>query len=98
LQDCNRENQGVHSLSAIWRRNRISCPNRERLGSFLLGVLDEGEFNYIKFHIEEIGCQYCQSSLNDLKNERVPEQSAATKNRRSRYFESSVGRRRKADD
>ena len=33
-----RRDAGVHSLGEIWRRHRLSCPSREQLGSFLLGV------------------------------------------------------------
>ncbi len=36
-----RRDAGVHSLGEIWRRHRISCPTREQMGSFLLGVLDD---------------------------------------------------------
>ena len=93
-----RENNGVHSLGSIWRRNRISCPTRERLGSFLLGALDDAESQYIQFHVEEVGCQYCKSSLIDLQAEHVPDQQETSAKRRKRYFESSVGRRRKKED
>ena len=33
-----RRDSGVHTLGDIWRRNRLSCPSREELGSFLLGA------------------------------------------------------------
>ena len=33
-----RRDAGVHSLGEIWRRHRLSCPSREQLGSYLLGV------------------------------------------------------------
>ncbi len=86
-----RENQGVHSLAAIWRRNRISCPDRERLGGYLLGVLKTAECEYIKFHLEEIGCQYCQSSVKDLIAEQTPDQQPTKETRRKRYFEAASG-------
>ena len=35
-----RRDAGVHSLGEIWRRNRLTCPSREQLGSYLLSVLD----------------------------------------------------------
>src|SRR5262245_47673020 len=62
-----RRDAGVHSLGEIWRRHRLSCPTREQIGSYLLGVLSDGESDYIKFHIESIGCRYCAASINDLK-------------------------------
>ena len=62
-----RRDAGVHSLGEIWRRHRLSCVDRETLGSFLLGVLDEEQTDYIRFHLEEVGCRLCQANLDDLR-------------------------------
>src|SRR5262245_29967303 len=43
--------RGDHSLGAVWRRERLSCPTREQLGSYLLQVLDDGQQEYIEFHL-----------------------------------------------
>ncbi len=89
-----RRDAGVHSLGEIWRRHRLSCPSRERLGSYLLGVLPHDEADYITFHIEKIECRYCAASIADLK----AQQSSAeveTVRRRQKYFQSSVGHLRK---
>ena len=48
--------RGEHSVGAIWRRHRLSCPPREQLGSYLLGVLDDDVQDYIQFHLQAIGC------------------------------------------
>jgi hypothetical protein len=90
-----RRDSGVHSLGEIWRRYRLSCPTREQLGSHLLGILPEEEADYIRFHVETIGCRYCQANLDDLKSQ----QAAAAKDahgeqatrRRKKYFDSSAG-------
>lgn len=90
-----RRDSGVHSLGEIWRRYRLSCPTREQLGSHLLGILPEEEADYIRFHVETIGCRYCQANLDDLKSQ----QAAAAKDahgeqatrRRKKYFQSSAG-------
>jgi hypothetical protein len=82
--------RGDHSIGAIWRGERVSCPTREQLGSYLLLVLDEGQQEYIEFHLNVIGCAYCRANLADLKalqQEPAPKASA----RRRRYFESSAG-------
>ena len=84
-----RRDAGVHSLSEIWRRHRISCPTREQLGSFLLGVLDADHDAYIRFHLDVAGCRYCAANLDDLKQRQ--EQQPETEGRRKRYFESSAG-------
>jgi hypothetical protein len=85
-----RRDAGVHSLGEIWRRHRLSCPTREQLGSFLLGVLSDDAADYVKFHLETVTCRYCAASVDDLR----AQQSAAgeqTKQRRARYFQSSAG-------
>lgn len=62
-----REDRGEHTVGAIWRRERVSCPTREQLGGFLLGAADEGLLDYVEFHLTVIGCPYCQANLDDLK-------------------------------
>ena len=89
-----RRDAGVHSLGDIWRRHRLSCPNREQLGSYLLGVLPRETTNYIKFHVETIQCRYCEASIGDLKSQQASVESEASR-RRQRYFQSSVGHLRK---
>jgi hypothetical protein len=89
-----RRDAGVHSLGEIWRRHRLSCPSRQQLGSHLLGVLSGEEAEYIRFHIETIGCRYCTASVNDLKSQQSAAESE-TAHRRQKYFQSSVGHLRK---
>jgi hypothetical protein len=86
-----RRDAGVHTLGAIWRRHRLSCPSREELGSYLLEVLDADRGGYIKFHLETIGCRYCAANLEDLRADEAASESADSKKRRHRYFQSSAG-------
>ncbi|MBA3484822.1 MAG: hypothetical protein H0T51_23735 [Pirellulales bacterium] len=86
-----RRDAGVHSLSAVWRRHRLSCPTREQLGSHLLGVLDAGAEDYLKFHLEVVACRFCQASLQDLRDQHAAADAAVTEQRRKRYFQSSAG-------
>src|ERR1051326_1001138 len=46
--------RGEHSIGAIWRRQRLSCPSREQLGSYLLQVLEDELQEYIDFHLKTI--------------------------------------------
>lgn len=89
-----RRDAGVHSLGAIWRRHRLSCPTRDQLGSYLLGAIETAEADYIGFHLEVIGCRYCQANLEDLKSRQQAEDPQRVA-RRSRYFQSSAGLLRK---
>ena len=88
-----RRDAGVHSLGEIWRRHRLSCPSREQLGSYLLGVVSNDEADYIQFHIETIGCRFCGANAQDLKSQSAAESEAT--HRRQKYFQSSVGHLRK---
>ena len=85
-----RRDAGIHSLGEIWRRGRISCPAREELGSFLLGVLPEQTAAHITFHLETVACRYCAANLADLRA-RQAESNTAVDGRRRRYFQSSAG-------
>ena len=91
---------GQHSLGDIWRRERLSCPAREQLGSYLLGVLTDEEAAFIKFHIETIGCRFCGANLDDLKHQQAAAADRAdadrTSTRRRKYFQSSAGHLRSA--
>jgi hypothetical protein len=89
-----RRDAGVHSLGDIWRRHRLSCPSREQLGSYLLGVLPREETDYITFHIDTIECRYCAASVADLKSLQSSAQGEVSR-RRQKYFQSSVGHLRK---
>jgi anti-sigma factor RsiW len=88
-----RRDSGLVSLGAIWRRHRLSCPTRQDLGSYLLGVLPEEAAKYLEFHLDVAGCRYCQANLSDLKDQQS-EPHEATQDRRRKYFQSSAGRLR----
>ncbi len=62
-----QDDRGEHTAGAIWRRERVSCPTRDQLGGYLLGAGDPDLLEYIRFHLNEIGCPYCQANLDDLK-------------------------------
>ncbi len=82
--------RGDHSVGAVWRRERLSCPNREQLGGFLLGAADPDLLDYVQFHLTTVGCPYCTANLDDLK--RLQEEaSAPAQQRRRRIFKSSAG-------
>ena len=88
---------GIHSIGEIWRRKRLSCPTREQLGGFLLGLLDEPWLDYIRFHVEQVGCRICSANLADLSTQQSQQQAVSqtettqAQNRRRKYFQSSAG-------
>jgi DNA-binding phage protein len=87
MQDRER---GEHTLGAVWCRERLTCPSREQLGSFLLQVLDDEQQDYIEFHLHAVGCAFCLANLADLQclqHEPAPN----ARERRKRFFQSSAG-------
>ena len=81
--------RGEHSLGAIWRRQRLSCPSREQLGNYLLGTLEAEWQAYVDFHLHTIACSFCQANLADLQTLQK-EPAPQTQKRRRRFFESSA--------
>lgn len=87
-----RRDQGGHTVGEIWRRERLSCPTRSRLGSYLLGTLDAQLVDYIEFHLDTVGCRICVANVEDLRAAAASAaEDAERSQRRRRYFESSAG-------
>src|SRR5437868_11633278 len=82
--------RGEHSLGAVWRRERLTCPTREQLGSYLLQVLDEAYQDYLDFHLNTVGCPFCNANLADLRALQQ-EPAPRARERRRRFFETSAG-------
>ena len=77
----NREDFHLHTLGAIWKRGRLTCPNRQQLGTYLLDVLEPELADYIKFHIEVVECLYCQANLLDLERKQSGHPASSAKAR-----------------
>ena len=54
------------SISLVWRQERVSCPHRDLLEAHYHGSLSEAESDYIRFHVERIGCNCCAANLEDI--------------------------------
>lgn len=75
-------------IAAFWRRRRVACPGRTTWQAFLDDRIG-GEFReYLQFHLDVVGCRYCQANLDDL---RAADQTLAA-GRVRKFFETSVGR------
>ncbi len=83
-----REDTSLHSLGAIWRRSRLTCPSRQQLGSLLLDALDPDLAAYLRFHIEVVECPFCQANLADLKG-KAESTSPSARSRHARILHSS---------
>lgn len=55
-------------VGTIWRENRVSCPARHWIARDIAGTLDEGPAAFLKFHLEQMGCEWCQANRDDLSS------------------------------
>jgi len=80
----------LHSLGAIWRRARLTCPTRQQLGSYLLDALDPDLAAYFQFHLDVVECPYCKANLDDLEAQSQGQAGAnASRSRQQRILRSS---------
>ncbi len=82
--------RGEHSLGAVWRRHRLTCLGREEMGHLLMGIMDDDQAAYFRFHLDVIQCPYCHANWADLQ-ERQQESAPKVQRRREQLFTSSVG-------
>ncbi|MCA9106268.1 MAG: hypothetical protein KDA83_12625 [Planctomycetales bacterium] len=84
-----RRDSGVHSLGEIWRRHQLGVPSRETLGSYLLGILDETQADYIRFRVEVLKCPFTIAKLRDLEEQSAEAAAPDRETRKSRYMNST---------
>lgn len=75
-------------IAEIWQDQRLSCPKRSTLGAFLLGTLEPAWADYVKFHLERLGCRFCRANFEDLERQTATE---PVQTFRDRIMQSTVG-------
>ena len=55
-------------VQTIWRERRVSCPSRHWLALLAAGNLDEGPAGFLRFHLDEMKCPWCQANYDDVAN------------------------------
>lgn len=86
-----KRDQGNLSLGDLWRHHRLSCPSQTELGLFLVGANKPELADYIRFHIEVVGCVYCQAQLSEMRETTRVNQADLQQKRRDTLFASSAG-------
>ena len=76
----------THLIRDTWQEGLLSCLKRSTLGAYSLNTLDEDWSDYIRSHLETVGCEICQANLEDLQSE--TSKSTALE---ERLFASSIG-------
>jgi RNA polymerase sigma factor (sigma-70 family) len=60
---------GDSMVSSVWEERRPTCPKRSTIGRFELGTLDSPWREFVDFHLNRLGCHFCQANLEDLRKE-----------------------------
>ncbi|MEM8783986.1 MAG: sigma-70 family RNA polymerase sigma factor [Planctomycetota bacterium] len=76
------------TLAGLWREYRLGCPKRSTIGGYLLGTLGEPWMNYVRAHLEAVGCPTCQANLDDLRAQTASVEQQQT---RERILNSTIG-------
>ena len=82
------ENRLLPSLRLTWENLRPSCPKRTTLGKYVLEILPADWSEFVRFHVDRLGCNYCRANLEELKKEAV---SGADSRSSQQLFQSTIG-------
>ncbi|MBL8900390.1 MAG: hypothetical protein JNM84_22350 [Planctomycetes bacterium] len=79
------------TVSTLWREERLSCPHRDLVQSFVDGELPPAQMDYLRFHIEEVGCAPCRELATALGAPlaAAPESSSAEREIEERLLRST---------
>jgi hypothetical protein len=80
---------GDHSVAMVWRRQRLTCLPRERWGAYLAQALPPDEEDYATFHLETVGCRWCQANVDDLRQQAPPDPELSESRRH--FLQTSIG-------
>ena len=78
-------------LERVWEDARPSCLKRTTLGKYLLGTLSDDWDNYATFHLETLGCHFCQANLSDLEAATAESDDLHRRQLQNRIMQSTVG-------
>lgn len=54
-------------VAQTWREQRVSCPARYWIGRLVVGTLEGGAADFLRFHLDEMACPWCRANLEDLR-------------------------------
>ena len=64
-RDLDADDALAFTVATVWREERVSCPHRDILRAYGTGALESGAMDFVRFHLEESQCPYCNSVLED---------------------------------
>lgn len=80
--------QWLPSLHQTWEDLRPSCSKRTTLGKFSLEILPPEWTDFVEFHVQQLGCDYCRANLAELSEEMDTNENTRTNDQ---LFQSTIG-------
>jgi len=84
----NDHQQWLPNLNQIWEDLRPSCPKRTTLGKYTLEILPIEWTDFVEFHVQQLGCDYCRANLLELSEEI---DAGESKRVNEQLFQSTIG-------
>jgi len=81
-------NHSTNLLATVWKSMRPSCPKRTTLGKYTLRILPPDWDDFVQFHVETLGCTFCNANLAEL---RVTSEAPELTRQHNRFFNSTIG-------
>jgi hypothetical protein len=78
------------TVATVWREDRVSCPHPDILTAFLTGGLDADASEFVRFHLEESQCPFCNSVCDDLAAKEERDAEVDLEGMRERLLRSTV--------
>lgn len=90
------EDQLVFTVATVWREERVSCPHPDILRAFTEDSLEAGAMDFVRFHLEESQCPYCNAILEDQRLSDSEAASTGLQDLRDKLMRSTVTALREA--
>lgn len=78
------------TVGSVWREARVSCPHPDVLRAYREDGLEAAQAGYIRFHVEDANCPYCQAILEDLARGGAAAADAPLENLKERLLSSTM--------
>lgn len=78
------------TVATVWREDRISCPHPHILQSYLQGGLAPGAVEFVRFHLGDSQCPYCNAIVEDLRAREDRAKAPVLEDMRDRLLRSTV--------
>ena len=84
------------TVATVWREERVSCPHADILRAFTETALEAGAMDFVRFHLEESQCPYCNALLEDQRLSDAEAASSGLEDLRDKLMRSTVTALREA--